>query len=472
MGSKGGKSPDYNKVAQTQGQEERNTALFNAGLNRPTQQGPLGNVTWRLRPGADPLNPQPGDYIQTSTLSADQQRILDAQERNALQSGALVSQAGGAAQAQIGARPDLSGLPALQGAPGTVAQTARAGAPATSVPQAGPLQTSFSPQANVRLTSSAQAGAPVTSVGAENIQRNLSSDNLPDLTNSYADARSRVEQALMQRQEPGLSQSEEAARVRLLNSGIEKGTDAWNREMQRLDTARNDAQIAAILAGGQEQSRLAGLESAARGQLFGERTTQGQFANQASAQALQQGLARGAFANDAAAQTYGQQMGLDTFANQSQGQQFAQAHQQALFGNQAQGQQFQQGLAGAEFRNQAQAQTFDQLFAQDQVRNTLGREDARLNNAARGQGFQEQSYLQNLPIQQYLQLFQTGAGQGGPAAGNAFDMPSFLQSGAAPTDYMGAASQAGRDAQARADREAQSTNSTIGAIATVAAAYF
>lgn len=556
MGSKsGGKSPDYVGVARQQGTEDRNTALFNAGLNRPNQYGPTGSVEWTLRPGADPMNPKPGDFIQKTTLSPAEQQLLQKQQQATGQNLQLSQAAGNAAAGQIGQGPNLSGLPALSGAPGTIQQTAQAGAPATSIASAGNVQSQLAPtgsqQTTFGNTGSAQtsvadagnvtrgiqsagpmrtqiganAAAPVTSVSDQAVQRGLSTDNLPDLTNSYADARRSVEQALMARQEPMLSQGEEAARVRLLNSGIEKGSVAWDREMERLGRTRTDSEMAAILAGGQEQSRLASMEQAARSQMFGERQTQGQFANSAAAQAFQQGLAGGQFANQAQAQTFGQQATADAFANQAQQQQFGQNQAQATFGNQAQaqaygqnlasgqfanaGQQqnfaqaqtrgqfandaqataFQQGLASGQFANQAQGQqfaqnqaqagfqneaqqqTFQQRFSQDQLVNDLLRRDAQLNNSARGQGFQEASYLQNLPIQQYLQLLSAGRGGAG-GQGNSLEMPGFVQAGAQPADYMTAASQAGRDAQAKADREAASTNATIGAIASIAAAFF
>ena len=67
--------PDYAAAAVAQGQENRDTARFNAGANRVNQIAPQGSSTWTIRPGADLDNPQPGDYIQTTTLSPEQQAI-------------------------------------------------------------------------------------------------------------------------------------------------------------------------------------------------------------------------------------------------------------------------------------------------------------------------------------------------------------------------------------------------------------
>lgn len=70
-------APDYEAAAIAQGVAERDTAQYNNAANRVDQVGPQGSSTWSIRPGADPNNPQPGDYTQTTTLSADQQRQYD-----------------------------------------------------------------------------------------------------------------------------------------------------------------------------------------------------------------------------------------------------------------------------------------------------------------------------------------------------------------------------------------------------------
>lgn len=69
--------PDYAAAATAQGAANKETAIFNAGANRVNQITPQGALTWTIRPGADPNNPQPGDYIQTTTLSPEQQGIYD-----------------------------------------------------------------------------------------------------------------------------------------------------------------------------------------------------------------------------------------------------------------------------------------------------------------------------------------------------------------------------------------------------------
>lgn len=105
-------APDYEAAAVAQGQENRETARFNAGANRVNQYTPQGSSVWTLRPGADLDNPQPGDYIQTTTLSPEQQSIYD---QTAMIDNALLRVASGqlGRVAETFNTPlDLSGLPA------------------------------------------------------------------------------------------------------------------------------------------------------------------------------------------------------------------------------------------------------------------------------------------------------------------------------------------------------------------------
>lgn len=80
--SSGGVS-DYTKAA---------IATSNSG--KYNEVSPYGSNTWTLRPGADPNNPQPGDYIRTTTLDPGQQQLLD-------QTTAGKLGAGGLAQSQV-----------------------------------------------------------------------------------------------------------------------------------------------------------------------------------------------------------------------------------------------------------------------------------------------------------------------------------------------------------------------------------
>ena len=79
--------PDYVKQA---------IATSNAG--KYNEQTPYGTVTWSLRPGADPANPQPGDYIRSTNFSPEQQKLYEQNTANQLTAG----QVGGQQLADLG----------------------------------------------------------------------------------------------------------------------------------------------------------------------------------------------------------------------------------------------------------------------------------------------------------------------------------------------------------------------------------
>lgn len=74
------KTPDYT------GQ-----AIATANSQKYDEVSPYGTVGWTMRPGADPKNPQPGDYIRTTELSAGQQGLYDQTLENQLRAGNVAS---------------------------------------------------------------------------------------------------------------------------------------------------------------------------------------------------------------------------------------------------------------------------------------------------------------------------------------------------------------------------------------------
>lgn len=101
----------------------------------------------------------------------------------------------------------------------------------------------------------------------------VSMDNLPDIPGSggYEASRKSVEDALYSRLNPQLQQARASRETDLANRGIRIGSAAYDRAMAGVGQNENDARQQVVLAGGQEQSRLAGMDSAARAQLLQER---------------------------------------------------------------------------------------------------------------------------------------------------------------------------------------------------------
>lgn len=107
---------------------------------------------------------------------------------------------------------------------------------------------------------------------------------------SYAESRGRVEQALIDRMRPELDARRASTENQLVNQGFRRGAEGYDRGMDDVSRGENDAYLAAILAGGQEQSRLADLDLRTTG--FNNQTAQTGFQNQvarAQAQDAQRG---------------------------------------------------------------------------------------------------------------------------------------------------------------------------------------
>src|SRR5688572_28674631 len=116
FGGKGGKAPpppDYAALAQQQGLADKAAAQYNTNANRVNQVGPQGSITWSMRPGADPNNPQAGDYQQTTSLSPEQQALYNSQNRISQQYANTAEQGLGRVSESLGKPLDTSGLPAL-----------------------------------------------------------------------------------------------------------------------------------------------------------------------------------------------------------------------------------------------------------------------------------------------------------------------------------------------------------------------
>lgn len=80
------------------------------------------------------------------------------------------------------------------------------------------------------------------------------------------------------RMEPRFAEQQQNFEQQMINRGIPMGSEQYEREKSRMEQSQNDARENAMnqayLTGGQEQSRLFGLASGARGQLYGEQRDQ------------------------------------------------------------------------------------------------------------------------------------------------------------------------------------------------------
>lgn len=364
-----------------------------------------------------PDNPRPGDWIQTTTLSPQQAAILAAEQGNDLALQNLATQGVGIAQDVLGRQfdPNIdpvtgrpSNLPQLQGLSGIGAsqfsiptanfnsiqlpnwQNSQLGlpqyqgpqgsmpqyqGPAGSVPQAsalgGQVPQYTGPQGNMP-----QFGADTVGMAANRLNNmNRLGESNAEFSNERAQTIDAMYQQLTRFNQQRFSQEEEAERTRLANMGFTQGTAAYDRALQEFrrskDEAYQGAQLAAITAGGAEQSRLRADQLAARTSNIG--LGQAQFGQDQAR--YQQGLTERQAQFGAGMDTRNQQLQeqLARFETGLSGRQQQQAELESLYGRQLQSRQqgvqeattrFQAGMAGRE-QQLAEAQARQQALAQN-----------------------------------------------------------------------------------------------------------
>lgn len=361
---------------------------------------PDGSLTWDIGGYQDVYDEytdktyQIPQWTATQTLSPQQQAIKDQKDAASLGLGKL-------ANSQISRIDELLGTPfSLDGMPGVDAwqspnqpnfqQFANAPSLATKFGDAGAINQNFA-------TGFGDAGR---------IDRNFQRDiaDAGDITTSYngdfSEDRQRVEDTLMARMQPYLDRQRESLETRLANQGIRLGSDAYSSGQADFGRQVNDATMGSILAAGQEQSRLVGMErdravfeNAAQAQQYGQNANDAAFYNQA--------LMAG---NAAQQQNYDQLLGRGQFAHQGQ-----------MLGNQAQQQNYDQLLGRAMFGNNATQQNFANQFqvtgannqlAQQQFGNQMTEQQARLSAQQQAQNayLQQQFALRNQPLNEISAL--------------------------------------------------------------------
>lgn len=95
----------------------------------------------------------------------------------------------------------------------------------------------------------------------------------PGIDDFSAD-RDKVTQGIIDRNQPMMDRSRAAQETQLTNQGLARGSEAWRNASDDLARQENDFRLAALNAGGAEQNRLFGLGSTARQQAIQELTAQ------------------------------------------------------------------------------------------------------------------------------------------------------------------------------------------------------
>lgn len=557
MGGKGSAppAPDYVGAANAQSAASQELATQQTWANRPDQNTPWGSQFWTQQATVDPATGQSVTaWTQNQTLDPALQGALN--DQLAIQQG-RTSLAGSfmdrvadeySQPFNWASLPGMSQTPQQQFTYGRNLQT--------YIPQynldTSWLQQTTNPWQGVGITGQDTGGvaptsaagryqvsplthpygyqiSPFTGQNEYQVAPTGADISAPQQTTygtneaAFAAERQRIEEGLFNRMRPEQQRQEDTIRTMLANQGLTAGSEAYNRELQRLHEQQAGERYNALMTGGQEQQRLHSMlmgqqqqafgqdvtsqqaQNAALQQLFNQRMGAGQFAlgqeqqafgQQLGAaqfglgqqqQAFGQQLGAGQFAlgqeqqafgqqmgsqaqrNQALQTLFGQQMGAGQFGLQAQQQAFGQqaAAQQAY--NQALMQQFGQGLQAGQFGNQAQ----QQMFSQDQTANQQNwaqmLQAAQFQNQLRQQAIAEQQMSRGMSLNE-LNALLTGQQVGTPG------MPSFMgaSTGQAP-NLLGAAQSQGQYGLNAANMDMQGDQAMwngIGQLAGMAAMMF
>lgn len=417
--SKAPAPPDPNKVAGAQTAQNIGTAISQQMMNNVNQRTPYGNLTYNQTGSYKFTDPNTGTTYDIPTFTARQtldqngRKVLRNQKATDLNLARIGKQQSARIGDMLSDNLDFKGLP-RGGNANALAQFSGGLNYGADIDKGVRLDTSPIAKQGISTTfgSAGQIdrgdgigqgvsfNGQIANAGAidrgDGIGRGVAfNGQIADagaVTRSYgddqgyADQRQRVEQALMSRMNPQLDRDREALRTSLVNQGLTEGSEAFDRAMGRFGEQSNDARMQAILAGGQEQSRLAALDA-----------QRASFENSAQAQAFGQNAARAQFGNDAASMRLNQQLATQQARNAAQSQAFGQNATRTQFGNDAASLRLDQQLATQQARNSAQQQAYGQAlgrgqFANDAAMQATQRDIARqqAQNASMGQLFGQQ----------------------------------------------------------------------------------
>jgi len=293
--------------------------------------------------------------------------------------------------------------------------------------------------------------------------------------------RQRIEQGYMDRLRPEQERSQAGLETKLANMGLTRGSEGWNRELQRQGDQNSRQQFDAMDRAGAEQTRQFNMALQGQGQQFGQALQGGQFQNSAQAQAFGQGMSQNAQNFGQQAQAGAQNFGQQAQASQQNFGQQQQAGQQnyaqqagantdnfnraAQAGAQNFGQQATAGNYNFGQQQQAGAQNFSQQQAAQNQNYNQQMQTANYQNQLRQQQIAEQQMQRAMPLNE-MNAILTGAQVGMPT------MPGFNASkSAGGVDYSGAAQNqysAAMDSYNAKAQQAQGMMSGLGGLASTA----
>ena len=253
-------APDYTAAAEKQGESSKEVTNMQTWANRPNQNTPFGTVNWTPQAQTDPATGQAvTQWTQNYNLTPESQRALDSQMQMQQGRSDLAQSFMGRVENEYAQPFNWGGLPDRGGNV--------QGSEFQRLGQAPQLQTQLNNQANPQ-------------------------------------ERQRIEQALFDRMSPIHQQQQSALDAKLANQGITMGSEAYNREMQRIGDQQSRERFNALSMGGDEMARLQNMQL--QNAQFGNTAMQNQqainlgtagFNNQAGQQQFAQGMQQSQYQN-------------------------------------------------------------------------------------------------------------------------------------------------------------------------------
>ena len=291
-GPKAPTPPDPNVVSAAQTASNKDTAGYNAALNRYDVYTPLGSSVYTTN-GTDPATGAPL-YRQDINLTPEAQAQWQQEQAQNSRMNNLAGSLMGQVEDSLGQRIDPSQLP-----------TRNYG---TDIQLPGMVEMA---QGATTANGVSSAGLPQL-YGAEDLMgaRQQAQDALYGRLAAYLD--------------PQYAQREAALTAQLANQGVVEGSEPWRDARSQFSRERSfdydQARNAAITGGLGEMIGLSGIARGNRADLFGERATSASVQNQGAAIQNQLGIANAGLTNDARQQSFADAMMQAQFGNQARDQ--------------------------------------------------------------------------------------------------------------------------------------------------------
>jgi hypothetical protein len=137
--------------------------------------------------------------------------------------------------------------------------------------------TTLSPEQQQLYNQQTQLGSGLNNLAIGQVDRlsnhlgnPLDLSGLPSVANDFSADRQRVEQSMYDRMAPQLQSQENQLRDRLINQGLQPGTEAWINSMNDYNRGVNDLRLGITGQGLQEQQGLFGMQQANRSRALQE----------------------------------------------------------------------------------------------------------------------------------------------------------------------------------------------------------